>query len=133
MLVNGKSVSFDAYSINDNNYFKLRDLAQALSETEKQFGVTWDSEKQAINLLSNNPYTSVGGELSAGDGARKIAQPSTSAIFLDGQAVQLTAYTINGNNYFKLRDIGETIDFSVAWDGAKNTIVIDTANGYTAE
>lgn len=133
VLVNGKSISFDAYSINDNNYFKLRDLAQALSGTGKQFEVTWDGEKQAINLISNKPYTAVGGELAKGDGTRKTAQPSTSAIFLDGQAVQLTAYTINGNNYFKLRDIGATFDFSVAWDGTKNTIAIDTASGYTAE
>lgn len=128
VLVNGKSVSFDAYSINDNNYFKLRDLAQALKGTEKQFEVTWDSEKQAINLISNKPYTAVGGELSKGDGTRKTAQLSASAIFLDGQAAQLTAYTINGNNYFKLRDIGETFGFSVKWDGEKNTISIDTTN-----
>ncbi|MDE7221564.1 MAG: WG repeat-containing protein [Oscillospiraceae bacterium] len=131
VLVNGKSISFDAYSINDNNYFKLRDLAKALSGTEKQFEVTWDREKQAIDLLSNKPYTAVGGELAKGDGTRKTALPSTSEMFLDGKAVQLTAYTINGNNYFKLRDIGETFDFFVDWDGAKNTIIIDTANGYT--
>lgn len=133
VLVNGISVSFDAYSINDNNYFKLRDLAKVLSGTEKQFEVTWDGEKQAINLISNKPYTAVGGELAKGDGTRKTALPSASEIFLDGKAVMLTAYTISENNYFKLRDIGETFDFSVTWDGAKNTIAIDTSKGYTAE
>lgn len=133
VLVNGKSISFDAYSINDNNYFKLRDLAQALSGTEKQFEVTWDNEKQAINLISGEAYTPVGGELSAGDGKGKTAQPSTSAIFLDGQSIQLTAYTINENNYFKLRDIGNAFNLSVTWDGAKNTIVVDTTKGYTGE
>lgn len=133
VLVNGKYVSFDAYSINDNNYFKLRDLAQALSGTEKQFEVTWDNEKQAINLISGEAYTPVGGELSAGDGKGKTAQPSTSAIFLDGQSIQLTAYTINENNYFKLRDIGNAFNLSVTWDGAKNTIVVDTTKDYTGE
>ena len=133
VLVNGKSISFDAYSINDNNYFKLRDLAQALSGTKKQFEVTWDNKKQAINLISNKPYTAVGGELAKGDGTRKTAQTSTSEIFLDGKEVRLTAYTISENNYFKLRDIGEIFDFSVSWDGEKNTIVIDTSKGYTVE
>ena len=36
VLVNGKSIAFDAYSINDNNYLKLRDLAYILNGTEKQ-------------------------------------------------------------------------------------------------
>ena len=40
VLVNGENVAFDAYNINDNNYFKLRDLAYILSGTEKQFEVS---------------------------------------------------------------------------------------------
>ncbi|MEG0798795.1 MAG: WG repeat-containing protein, partial [Acidaminococcaceae bacterium] len=42
VTVNGKDVAFDAYNINGNNYFKLRDLAFALSGSEKQFDVGWD-------------------------------------------------------------------------------------------
>jgi hypothetical protein len=33
VLVNGKNVAFDAYNINGNNYFKLRDLAYTLNGT----------------------------------------------------------------------------------------------------
>ena len=40
---------------------------------------------------------------------------------------------ISGNNYFKLRDIGQMFDFGVDWDSARNTIVIDTGKGYTPE
>jgi len=29
--------------------------------------------------------------------------------------VELTAYTINGFNYFKLRDLGKEFDFGVIW------------------
>lgn len=28
----------------------------------------------------------------------------------------MEAYTINGNNYVKLRDIGEKVGFNVYWD-----------------
>ena len=42
VLVNDKDVAFDAYNINDNNYFKRRDIALQLSGTEKQFEVEWD-------------------------------------------------------------------------------------------
>ena len=49
-----------------------------------------------------------------------------------GREVSLTAYTIGGNNYFKLRDIGQAFDFGIGWDNATKTITIDTGTGYTA-
>jgi len=133
IVINGVDTAFDAYTIDQNNYFKLRDLAAVLSGTEKQFEVTWDGDNNAINLVSSEPYTSVGGELAAGDQTSKTAQISTSSVYLNGESVTLTAYTIDGNNYFKLRDIGEALDFSVSWDGTNNTIVIDTTQGYTED
>ncbi len=59
----------------------------------------------------------------------KAAAPTTSKIYIDGKEVALTAYNIGGNNYFKLRDIGAAFDFGMDWDGAKNTIVVDTSKG----
>ena len=56
------------------------------------------------------------------------ALPSNQAIYLDGQQIQMEAYTINGNNYVKLRDIGEAIGFNVYWDGA---VQIDSDSPYT--
>ena len=117
----------------DNNYFKLRDLAFVLSGTEKQFEVGWDEKNNAISLTSGKQYTVVGGEMvGKGEGA-KIPVPTTSKIYLDGKEISFTAYNIGGNNYFKLRDIGQAFDFGVTWDGTKNTIVIDTSKSYTPE
>ncbi len=133
VLVNGQAAAFDAYTINQNNYFKLRDLAKVLSGTGKQFEVAWDGSANAINMLSGKPYTAVGGELAQGDGAGKFATVNTATVYLDGRPVSLLAYTINQNNYFKLRDVGQAFDFDVTWDGARNTIVIDTTQSYTAD
>jgi len=133
VLVNGTPIQFDAYTINNNNYFKLRDLAQAVNKTDKNFEVTWDGKNNAINLISNAPYTPAGGELSKGDGKAKAATLSTSKIFKDGKEISLTAYTINGNNYFKLRDIAKAFDIGVTWDGTTNTVGIDTNIGYVEE
>ena len=133
VLVNGETVAFDAYNIGGNNYFKLRDLAYILSGTERQFEVAWDAENNAIALSSGQAYTTVGGEMSGKGAGDKTPTPTTSAIQLDGNDVQLTAYNIGGNNYFKLRDIGQAFDFGVDWDGANNAIVVDTSKGYTAE
>ncbi|WP_110462798.1 PDZ domain-containing protein [Ruminiclostridium sufflavum] len=133
VLVNGSSVSFEAYTINGNNYFKLRDLAKVLSGTGKQFNVSWDGTSKVINLVSGSPYTVTGGEMATGDGKAKQAIINSSSIYKDGGKVSLTAYTINGNNYFKLRDIGQAFDFGVTWDGTANTIKIDTSTGYMLE
>lgn len=102
-------------------------------DTEKQFEVTWDGKNNAINLISNKHYTAVGGELSPGDGTDKTAILNSSTIYLNGQSIQLTAYTINNNNYFKLRDVGQAFDFNVSWDGVRNTIVVNTSESYTAD
>jgi len=130
VMVNGKQISFDAYKINDNNYFKLRDVAQVLRGSEKQFNVTWDETRNAINLISNQIYISVGDELTSGDGMTKQSILTTSTIYKDGVEISLTAYNIGGSNYFKPRDLGQTFDFNVTWDGVNNTIIIDTSTGY---
>ena len=44
-----------------------------------------------------------------------MAERSTHRIFVDGQEVQMEAYVVNGNNYVKLRDIGEQVGFNVYW------------------
>jgi len=133
VLVDGKNVAFDAFNINDNNYFKLRDLAFTLNGTAKQFEVGWDGAKNAISLTSGQSYTVVSGEMTGKGGGAKEATPTASKIYLNGREVKLTAYNIDGNNYFKLRDIGEAFDFGVDWDGARNTIVIDTSKGYSVD
>lgn len=130
VLVNGKNISFDAYLIDQNNYFKLRDLAYIVRGTEKQFEVLWDGNKKAINLISNKAYTPDGKEMTKGKSGKVIAKLSTSVIYKDGLVEELVAYTINGNNYFKLRDIAKAFDIGVTWDGETGTIGIDTSLSY---
>lgn len=133
VLVNGKEVAFDAYNINDNNYFKLRDIALQLSGTEKQFEVEWDETNDAILLTSGMPYTAVGGEMAAAGTESRKAELTQSAVILDGAEASFTAYNILDNNYFKLRDLGQAFDFDVSWDEASQTITIDTSASYTPD
>jgi hypothetical protein len=140
VLVNGENVSFDAYNISGNNYFKLRDLAYALNGTEKQFDVGWDGNNNRVTLTDGRPYTAVGGEMASKGAGDKTPTPTSSDLSFnfadyDGPIPNFgfIAYNIEGNNYFKLRDIAYAFDFGVDWDGARNTIVIDTGKGYTPE
>ncbi|WP_326906541.1 hypothetical protein [Sedimentibacter sp. MB31-C6] len=129
VIVNGKVLSFDAYNIDNNNYFKLRDLASVVNNSEKQFEVKWDN-KNAINLISNTAYTTVGGELSKGNGKSKTGNLNTSKIYKDSIEVQLSAYNINNNNYFKLRDVAKIFNIGITWDSETSTVGIDTSIGY---
>ncbi len=124
VLLNGQSVDFEAYNIDGYNYFKLRDIAMSLSATKSRFDTAWDEESQAIDLITDKPYTAAGGEMSKGDGTDKTAVISSQALSLDGRSVSALAYNIGGNNYFKLRDLGEIIGFDVGWDEDKSIVSI---------
>ena len=56
---------------------------------------------------------------------------STQPIYVDGQQVTMTAYGIAGNNYVKLRDVGEAVGFNVYWDGS--AVQIESNQPYTGE
>ena len=58
------------------------------------------------------------------------AQRSTQKIYVDGQQTQMEAYSINGANYVKLRDIGKAVGFDVSWDAATNTVQVDSSTPY---
>ena len=128
--VNGETIAFEAYNIGGNNYFKLRDLAYALDNTEKQFEVSYDNTTRAIKLTSGLPYTHVGGEMVQGDERAKTAAPSLSTIYFDGELRNLVAYNIGGNNFFKLRDLMEVLDIFVGYDSVTKAIMLDTSRGY---
>ena len=133
VFINGEEVSFDSYNIDGNNYFKLRDLAYALNGTANQFSVGWDEEKNSIYLTRGDEYEANGSEMQSKGVGKKSAVPTTSQIYMDGEKLDLTAYNISGNNYFKLRDLGKALDFKVSWDAKNNAIIINTDKGYYPE
>lgn len=61
------------------------------------------------------------------------ATMSTQRFYLNGQPVQFEAYAIHGNNFVKLRDIGQAVDFGVTYDGSTNSVYIDPNSHYEQE
>ncbi len=55
-----------------------------------------------------------------------LAQPSMQSIYVDGQPVYCTTYAISGNNYVRLRDIGQAVGFAVCYDWATDSVQIST-------
>lgn len=128
LLVNGKNVSVDAYTIEGSNYIKIRDMAYFLNGSEKNYQVSWDNGKSAINLSTNSPYKTVAGDMSTGNGTAKSAVRSTADIYTDELKSNLTAYDIGGNNFFKLRDVMRMLDVYVGYDNG--FVTIDTSKSY---
>ena len=125
LTVDGKAVTCEKYNIGGANYFKLRDLAQALSGTSSQFEVGWDGATGTVSITTGKAYTSVGGELSAGADKSSTAQVSRQTIQINGVTrSDLSAYNIGGANFFKLRDLGTALGFEVGYDSASNTAIV---------
>ena len=62
--------------------------------------------------------------------ANVAAVLSTQPVTVDGKPVQVTAYNIDGSNYFKLRDMAEILDVGVWYDAAENTVRIEPERKY---
>ena len=130
ILIDNHEVTFDAFLINGSNYFKLRDLAYALNGSDRQFNVRWDENADAISIITGTPYRTVGVEMTKEPINEINIYPTQSKILVDGNAVEFNAYNINDNNFFKLRDIGKSINFGIRWDESKDLIIIDTSSYY---
>ena len=129
VTVDGERVDPQGYNINGYNFYKLRDIAYILNGTDSQFNVTWDGANNRIILTDDAAYQEVGGEMaSSASAAIKNVSESDSTIVLDGKTLSLTGYRINGNNYYKIRDVGSALGFSVDFDPETEIVLIGSAN-----
>jgi hypothetical protein len=125
VLVNNEKVLFNAYNIAGYTYVKLRDVAMAVNNTDKNFNVTWNSNENAIDILTKTEYEPIGSEMTDTIWSSDVnAAKSTSNVFVDGRSVSIGAYYINGSNFLKLRDIGSAVGIVVIYDSNIKTISI---------
>jgi len=133
LIINGETMPLTAYLINDYHYFKLRDIAFLLTDTNKKFEVTWSSAYNMITLTSGRSYSADGNELSVvAEGPRPYI-PTPSSMFYDEIECEFESYLIDGFNHFKLRDLADLIGFEVIWEGATSTVIINTNPDDTEE
>ena len=104
-----------------------------LNGSEKQFAVDYDETAKTVSITTGQAYRAVGGELTGTAGVSRSAAVSHNPVSIDGRTVTLTAFKIDGENYFKLRDLGEALDFYVGYDDELKTVFISGAKGYEKE
>jgi uncharacterized protein YkwD len=60
-----------------------------------------------------------------------VANATINRVIINGNETMLSSNNIRDNNYFKLRDLGAAMGFSVAWDSQKSAIIINTSKPYS--
>ena len=127
VMVNGESVDVTAYTISGYNYFKLRDMAAIMKDTAASFGVTFNHSEKCVAINTQEEYVPTGNELKVSESKEnKSAIVSNQRLTLDYDEITMQAYLIDGNNYFKLRDLGKRLGFEVSWDNTTKTVSINT-------
>lgn len=126
VIVDGKDTGVKGYIINDNNYFKLRDIAALLEGKEAGFNVTYDKDRAAVMIESKTGYKKTDEDLIPLKDSDSEIKKSKHNIFVNGVRQALSAYSIEGYNYFQLRELGKAIGFNVSYDEKDNKVLIDS-------
>jgi len=124
LKVNGEEKATEVYNVNGSNYFKLRDIAALLTGTGSQFNVEYNEAARTVIVTTGAAYTPQEGDLTTGTDKSASIVRSSQTIQIDGAAVSLAAYNFGGNNFFKLRDLGEKLGFGVDYDEAARTMLV---------
>ncbi|MDR1536666.1 MAG: hypothetical protein LBU32_01480 [Clostridiales bacterium] len=127
IAIDKSPASFNCYNIDGYTYFMLRDVAYALTGTQKQFDISFSQESGAVSLLTGRKYLGASSDAALGSSAIE-ASPSMNSFILDGSEIELEAYNIEGRNYLKLRDLCEALEVKVDYNSSTGKISLATAS-----
>lgn len=129
--VDGTAVNLCAYELEGSNFVRLRDLAQALAGSDKQFAISYDAAQKRVTLTPGQAYAPTGNELrGAADVAALQAYPARQKVTLEGERLDQMVCNIRDENYIQLRAAAKALDVGVSWDSAANCVHIDTLAGH---
>ena len=118
-----KDVVIYGYNIDGENYFKLRDVAAVLKDSKVKFGVEY---KDGLVTLTK------GADYKVLDTDQKEVKAESEAMLTNdkvkvGEAdLTAKAFKIDGNNYYRVRDLGKALDFGVDYDEEANTVLLSS-------
>lgn len=106
-------------------------ILAALLLSSAASAVSYEPERTGIS----NPSVNTQQTQSMVVAASSTAHPATMTVLLNGTQVKPVGYNIQGNNYYKLRDIaqvltGSTAQFNVSWNQSTRTMNLIPGSSY---
>ena len=137
--LDGLVVNLPAYALLEEgtgyptNFVRIRDFALLMNITAAHFSVYWDG---AIHIDSHAFYIPDGSEGWTPFSGNREYTMFSGIIYIDGvpispQTVYLADDDGGGFTYFKLRDLGQMLDFNIRWDADRGIICIESRKPYS--
>ena len=121
--------SLSSFRVLGDTYFKLRDIAVILSGTDFGFDVLWDDDAKQISLLTGAAYSSAL-TLSDFKPGQVLHMTATMPPMEIGQIpYELSAFMVDGSNYYTLETLGELLGFAVTEDEAGGLFIAPAVLG----
>ncbi|NLY21212.1 MAG: hypothetical protein GXZ08_08025 [Tissierellia bacterium] len=124
VVLNDETVNVAGYMIEESNYYKIRDIAAVLNNTKAKFNVSYNPEKKTVEIVTGENYMIENADLNSSKVEAKSVMKGNQKVFINGKEANLQSYLINGNNYFKLRDLGKALAFEVDFDNTTKTVLM---------
>ena len=135
----------EKYGVTGSFFFSARDLTADRQGAATALTARFGAATQPTTPVPAQPTTPPATESpAAGDSGNGVlilsttpetARPSAAAVRVDGQAVTMEAYNLEGYTYFKLRDVAAALRqtpkaFAVGYDDAARQISVTTGTPY---
>jgi 5'-nucleotidase len=91
--------------------------------------------REALGGVVDERYAAADGRETRITLENSVCLPSPQTLTVQDETVSAEVYNINGENYFKLRDVamllsGTAVQFSVDYDAERNTVSLETGKAY---
>lgn len=137
VTVDKEAMTFEAYTINGEDYYKLIDLAYVLKKTRCEFGFLEDERQDAViiyrdfdaSIYIENFETA----MAKGDGNKKSAKLVELNVYFNKILYHPTVYRIDKTDYYKLTEIMDLLNCGIIKDKKTGAVNFDTSKYYEPE
>ncbi|MBS5145670.1 MAG: polysaccharide deacetylase family protein [Butyricicoccus pullicaecorum] len=125
IYIYGNKANLSAYTVSRNNYVRARDFAKAAG-----CSVYYDPNTSSIFIDEGQPYDASAESQPPATAPKATARPTLQTVYINGKAANIKGYSIDGYNYFALRDLGRELNWSVLYNSPQKRVEVDPTFPY---
>lgn len=123
VIWDGKETTMQCYNIDGYNYFRLRDVAETVTDRidaqMHHFDILYHDTEKSIDILRGTDYKPFMGTDEYSIGTEKArAIPANTQFMINGTRIQpgsVDGYVIDGYTFYRLRDIVDCLLLKISW------------------